>query len=231
MGGSSGVAWCLSKWEAPTRTPPPPPTPTHLGFSLLNMKCFMFTSREFGENLGIVCYCFVFCSFLKLSQNEWTSFLKCCSQPRQRSSTHPDRQQHVWIVSKFIKPVETLFLCSRLHDYLSRLMTKPKKKKKKMTWAPSEDSDQPGHPPSLIRVFTCAHWVAKDPSFLHADSEDSDQTGRMPNPPRLIWVFAGRTCHFVGFVMRRLICGYVKIINMPKTQGFFKNKSYVALRR
>ena len=32
-------------------------------------------------------------------------------------------------------------------------------------------------------------WVAKDPSFLHADSEDSDQTGRMP---RLIWVFAGQ---------------------------------------
>ena len=33
--------------------------------------------------------------------------------------------------------------------------------------------------------------------------EDSDQTGRMP---RLIWVFAGRICHFVGFVMRRLMC-------------------------
>ena len=30
-------------------------------------------------------------------------------------------------------------------------------------------------------------------------SEDSNQTGWMP---RLIWVFAGRTCHFVGFVMR-----------------------------
>ena len=44
----------------------------------------------------------------------------------------------------------------------------------------------------------CAQWTAKDPSFLHADSEDSDQTERMP---RLIWVFAGRTCHFVGFVM------------------------------
>ena len=25
-----------------------------------------------------------------------------------------------------------------------------------------------------------AQWVAKDPSFLHAESEDSDQTGRMP---------------------------------------------------
>ena len=39
-----------------------------------------------------------------------------------------------------------------------------------------------------------AQWVAKDPRFLHADSEDSNQTGRMP---RLIWVFAGRTCHFL----------------------------------
>ena len=48
----------------------------------------------------------------------------------------------------------------------------------------------------------CTKWVAKDPSFLHADSEDSDQAGPMS---RLIWVFAGRTCHFVGFVMRRLI--------------------------
>ena len=48
----------------------------------------------------------------------------------------------------------------------------------------------------------CAQWVAKDRSFLHADSEDSDQTGWMP---RLIWVFSGRTCHFVGFVMGRLI--------------------------
>ena len=37
-----------------------------------------------------------------------------------------------------------------------------------------------------------AEWVAKDPSFLHADSEDSDQTGRMPS-------------HFVGFVMSWLI--------------------------
>ena len=30
----------------------------------------------------------------------------------------------------------------------------------------------------------------------------TDQTGHMP---RLIWVFAGHTCHFVGFVMRWLI--------------------------
>ena len=36
----------------------------------------------------------------------------------------------------------------------------------------------------------CAQWVAKDPSFLHADNKDSDQTGQMP---RLICVFAGCT--------------------------------------
>ena len=37
-----------------------------------------------------------------------------------------------------------------------------------------------------------------------ADAQAADQTGRMP---RLIWVFAGCTDHFVGFVMRWLIWG------------------------
>ena len=45
--------------------------------------------------------------------------------------------------------------------------------------------------------FLATYWV---------HSEDSDRTGRMP---RLIWVFAGRTCHFVGFVMRRLIYEWI----------------------
>ena len=55
----------------------------------------------------------------------------------------------------------------------------------------------------------CAQWVAKDLMFLHGDSEDSDQTGRMP---RLIWVFAGRTCHIVGFVVTRLTLQTVFIL-------------------
>ena len=42
-----------------------------------------------------------------------------------------------------------------------------------MAYAPSEDSDRSKSP-------LCSQWIAKDPSFLHADSEDSDQTGRMP---------------------------------------------------
>ena len=74
-------------------------------------------------------------------------------------------------------------------------------KANKMTCALSEPSDQPGYPFSLTRVFTFRMKKAKD--FTHwAYSEDFDQTGWMP---RLIWVFAGRTGHFVGFNMRRFI--------------------------
>ena len=65
----------------------------------------------------------------------------------------------------------------------------------------SDDSDQPEQT-VWSESLLCTKWVVKDPSFLHADREDSDRTRQMP---RLIWVFAGRTCHFVGFVMRRLI--------------------------
>ena len=55
--------------------------------------------------------------------------------------------------------------------------------------------------PVWTESLLCIQWVAKDPSFLHADSEDSDQIGRMPS---LIWVFAGRTYHFLGFVVHWL---------------------------
>ena len=64
-------------------------------------------------------------------------------------------------------------------------MTKPTKwlcaqRRLRSTWASAQSDES-----SL-----CAQWVAKVPSFLHADSKDSAQTGRMP---RLIWVFAERT--------------------------------------
>ena len=76
-------------------------------------------------------------------------------------------------------------------NHMSHLMTKWLCAQQRLTlaWASAQ---------SLL----CAQWVVKDPSFLHADSEDSDQTGWMP---RLIWDFAGCTCHLVGFVMRWLI--------------------------
>ena len=101
-------------------------------------------------------------------------------------------------------------LCTRTFISKLTVLTMPKKNlitvvKWAMTWqnqqndcAPSE-SDQPGHPPSLIRVFTVRSMVAEDPRFFHTDSEDSDQTGRMP---RLIWVFAMRT-----LILLVLSCG------------------------
>ena len=52
--------------------------------------------------------------------------------------------------------------------------------------------------PVWSEYLLSAHWVPKVPRFLHGYREDSDQTGRMPS---LIWVFAGRTGHFVTFVM------------------------------
>ena len=70
-----------------------------------------------------------------------------------------------------------------------------------MTVCPAKTQISLGIRPVWSESSLCAQWVVKDPSFLHAGSEDSFQTGRMP---RLIWVFAGRTCHFVGFVVMRL---------------------------
>ena len=65
-------------------------------------------------------------------------------------------------------------------------------------------------------------------------SKDFDQTGRMP---RLIWVFAGCTSHFVGFVVRWLIPymhplrkhAYSNILKIlpPKIQNFQIKKSYI----
>ena len=59
-----------------------------------------------------------------------------------------------------------------------------------MTVHPAKTQISLGIRPVLSESSLCAQWVAKGPSFLHAESEDSDQTGRMP---RLIWVFVGRT--------------------------------------
>ena len=57
-----------------------------------------------------------------------------------------------------------------------------------------------------------------------AHSKDSDQTGRMP---RLIWGFAGRTGHFVGFDMRRLkrpSTDFPIIFELPHPYGSMLNQ-------
>ena len=69
-------------------------------------------------------------------------------------------------------------------------------------WAPSEDSDQPGHPPSLVRVFTVRmkkDWILSYPLSgqrrLWSDWADAQAD------LSLRWAHS----HFVGFVMRGLI--------------------------
>ena len=79
---------------------------------------------------------------------------------------------------------------------MSRLMTKPTK------WPvrPAKTQISLGTRPVWSESSLSA-WRMGSLATHCAHSEGSDQTWRMP---RLIWVFAGRTCHFVGFVMRRL---------------------------
>ena len=82
----------------------------------------------------------------------------------------------------------------KCHEKMSHLETKPTK------WhvRPAKTQISLGIRPVWLESSLCTQWEAKDTSILQLDSKHSDQTGRMP---RLIWVFAGRTCHFVGFVI------------------------------
>ena len=82
---------------------------------------------------------------------------------------------------------------------MSRLMTKPTK------WhvRPAKTQISLGIRPVWSESSLSAWRKLRSLATHWAHSEDSDQTGWMP---RLIWVFAGRTGHFVGFVTRRFKC-------------------------
>ena len=72
--------------------------------------------------------------------------------------------------------------------------------------APSEDSDQPGHPPSLIWVFAMRMkkaWVLSYP--LSAQQRHWSDWADAQADLSLRWAHM-QHCHFVGFFTRRLIC-------------------------
>ena len=87
------------------------------------------------------------------------------------------------------------------HHHLSRDMTKLTS-----DCASSENSDQPGHPPSLIRVFAVRMkkaWILSYPlSALRRLWTDWADTQADLS---LRWAHT----HFVGFVMSRLICLFI----------------------
>ena len=86
--------------------------------------------------------------------------------------------------------------------------------------APSEDSDQPGHPPSLIRVFGMPsliwvfavrmkkHWVLSYP--LSAQRRLWSAWADAQADLSLRWAHS----HFVGFVISWLIC-LLKLLSLP----------------
>ena len=95
-----------------------------------------------------------------------------------------------------------VFFSARIVCNRSMLFEPPHDKTNKVACAPSEDSDQPWHPPSLSRVFTVhmkKAWFLSYPLSAHrrlrshwADAQ-ADLSFR--------WAYS----HFVGFVMRQLI--------------------------
>ena len=97
----------------------------------------------------------------------------------------------------------------------------PHGKTNKMTAHPAKAEISLGIRHVWSESSLCTQWVAKDSSFLHADSEDSDPAGQIP---RLIWVFSGGTCHFVGFVMRLLICFIDTLFHIAGSTCFWQKK-------
>ena len=70
----------------------------------------------------------------------------------------------------------------------------------KVTVRPAKTQISLGIRPVWSESSLCAQWVAKDPSFLHADSEDWSEWADAQADLSLRWAHT----HFVGFVMSRL---------------------------
>ena len=148
-------------------------------------------------------FVFLFSLFSKeRDYNFHTSVLTIWYQP-------PDEGIALWVNYDYCTTNTTLcrasqtwgLALSHLKYRLGKVNEPPHDKTNKMTVCPAKTEISLGLRPVWSESLLCAQWVAKDSRFLHADSEDSDQTGQIP---RLIRVFAGHTCHFVGFVMRWL---------------------------
>ena len=139
-------------------------------------------------------------STIKSSLSLWRMF-GCLATHKMHSEDNDQTAQQHRLIWDFTE--QTLFY--RFGSNLSHLMRKPIK------WPvhPAKTKISLGICPVWSESLLCAQRIAKDRSFLHADSDDSDQTGQMP---RLIWVFAERTCHFVGFVMWWLILNVIPLM-------------------
>ena len=76
------------------------------------------------------------------------------------------------------------------HDKTNKIMGAQRRLRSAWAFAQSDQSS------------LCTQWVAKEARFLHADSEDWSDCANVQADLSLCWAHI----HFVGFVMRRLIC-------------------------
>ena len=79
-------------------------------------------------------------------------------------------------------------------DQLQLIIEPPHDKTNKMTVHPAKTQISLDIHPAWSESLLCAQWVAKDPSFLHADSKDCSDWADAQVDPSLRW----GTCHFVG---------------------------------
>ena len=96
--------------------------------------------------------------------------------------------------------------------------TKTKNNNNKMACAPIEDSDQPGHPPSLIRVFAVRMKNAEVFSYpLSAQRRLSSDWADAQADLSLRWAHS----HFVDFVISWLIHVPPKFTTFVRARGLF----------
>ena len=112
-------------------------------------------------------------------------------------------------ISDFQKSFIKAVSCSENHQYVWIMIWAATWQNHQSECAPSEDSDQPGHPPSLIRVFACGcpgwsesslgahsfccffYVVAHVLSYLIANLEAFQLTSATGSPHRLtMWAYS-----------------------------------------
>ena len=83
--------------------------------------------------------------------------------PSQYDIVSMAKRFHIGFYGK-CKKCDEMYMC-RIRRSRKKHFEPPHDKTNKMTFVPSEDSDQPWHPPSLIRVFAVCSMGSLGPNF------------------------------------------------------------------
>ena len=125
-------------------------------------------------------------------------------------------QPSVWLLHITVRDRISRLTATSGNNWKDRCMHEnknelPRDKTNKMICAPSEDSDQPGHPPSLIRVFAVRMkkpWILSYP--LSAQWRLWSDWADVQADLSLRWAHS----HFVGFVV-----SWLKLLQQSDTKS------------